>query len=66
MYIGTVVRPDSWTIAMMRARSRSLRMPYRTAIDAPCVPSSASTEAMCRNSNQFSCVTVLIARRIPA
>ena len=26
-YIGTVVRPESCTIAMIRARSRSLRIP---------------------------------------
>src|SRR4051795_12511137 len=66
MYIGTVVRPESWTIDMMRARSRSFRMPKSTAPDAPWVPSSASTEAMCRKSNQFKVVIVLIARRIPA
>src|SRR3954453_15160691 len=27
MYIGAVVRPESWTIAMIRPRSRSLRIP---------------------------------------
>ena len=52
-YIGMVVCPDSVIIAMILARSRSLRIAYSAAIETPCVASSASTAAMCRNSNQL-------------
>ena len=53
MYIGMVAWPDSVIIVMILARSRSRRIAYSTVIETPCVPSSASTAAMCRNFSQL-------------
>ncbi len=47
-YIGIEVSPDRLIRSTIFRRSRSARIRYRTTIDVPWVPSSASTDRMCR------------------